>query len=359
LAAAQGPDTGPYTLHMTLGRGMVRSVAWSPDGSVIAVGGALGIWLYTPELADIGLLKGHTKAVYGLAFSPDGKRLASASHDMTVRIWDVEAQTELHTLQGHSGLTVTVAWSPDGALVASGAYDHTVRLWNPDTGEAIRVLEGHTGWVNQVAFSPDGAQFISSSYDGTIRVWDARTGDLVEALLASAAQWSELTGQPEAAFLGVRTYTVAESISPDGTKKVKADWNSDVSVWRVWPEEGLTGQPEHADWFWAVAWLEGGRGVEAYSESGLVRTWDSVTGEFMGLWLLNPTYDLPSLPTVNRNGTKSFNLDDSGIVRILDTSTGDVIAELPGRANAAAWSPDGVFLAVAVRNGTVQIWKAE
>ena len=113
--AAQAPDTGPYSLHFTLGRGMVRSVAWSPNGDVIAVGGALGIWLYTPELDDIGLLKGHTKAVYGLAFSPDGKRLASASHDMTVRIWDVETQTEQHTLEGHTGLTVAVAWSPDGS----------------------------------------------------------------------------------------------------------------------------------------------------------------------------------------------------------------------------------------------------
>ncbi len=359
---AQTPDTGPYRLQQTLGRGMVRSVAWSPDGGVIAVGGALGIWLYTPELEDIGLLKGHTKAVYGLAFSPDGTRLASASHDMTVRIWDIETQSELHAMTGHTGLTVAVAWSPDGSMVASGAYDHTVRLWNADTGDLLRVLEGHTGWVNQVAFDADGARVVSSSFDETIRVWDAGTGALIETLPGSAAQWSELTGQPEAAFLGAQTYAVARSLSPDGTMGAKADWDADVSVWGVGSDRILFWRPEHADWLWAVRWLEDGSGVVAYDETGFLRTWDAVTGEFLGTSYLSLSVDeppTPSLPAVSADGTKTLALDDDGDVSILDTASGDVIAELPGLANAAAWSPDGVFVAVALRNGTVQIWKAE
>ncbi len=252
-AAAQGPDTGPYTLQQTLGRGMVRSAAWNPDGSLIAVGGALGIWLYTPELEDVGLLKGHTKAVYGLAFSPDGKRLASASHDMTVRIWDVEAQTELHTLEGHTGLTVAVAWSPDGSTVASGAYDFTVRLWDAETGEAIRVLEGHTGWVNQVAFSPDGSQVISSGFDGTIRVWDATTGDLLDTLPGTAAQWSRIH---RAAGGGIsrradisRRRRVSVQMEQKTQKRIGI---ADVSVLRSRVGRDISrADLEHADWLWS------------------------------------------------------------------------------------------------------------
>jgi len=86
-ARAQDPGTGPYIEVATLGRGMVRSVAWSPAGDVIAVGGALGIWLYGPDLPDLGLLRGHSKAVYGLAFSPDGSRLASCRSRRSARAW--------------------------------------------------------------------------------------------------------------------------------------------------------------------------------------------------------------------------------------------------------------------------------
>jgi WD40 repeat protein len=359
---AQTPDTGPYTLQQTLGRGMVRSVAWSPDGEVIAVGGALGIWLYTPELEDIGLLKGHTKAVYGLAFSPDSKRLASASHDMTVRIWDVAAQTELHTMTGHTGLTVAVAWSPDGSMVASGSYDMTVRLWDAETGDLIRVLAGHTGWVNQVAFSADGAQVISNSFDGTIRVWDANTGDLIETLPGVAAVWSQLTGQAEATFLGAQTHDKVVSLSPDGTEGAKVNWNGYVYVWQLGSDMVLFGRPEHADWLWAVRWLEDGSEVVAYGESRLLRTWDVVIGEFLGLSLLSLSVDEPpppSLPAVSPDGVRTLTLDDTGVLRILDTASGAVIAQLPGFANAAAWSPDGSSVAVAMANGTVQIWKAE
>ncbi len=379
---AQTPDTGPYRLQQTLGRGMVRSVAWSPDGDVIAVGGALGIWLYTPELEDIGLLKGHSKAVYGLAFSPDGTRLASASHDMTVRIWDVETQSELHTMTGHTGLTVAVAWSPDGSMAASGAYDHTVRVWNADTGDLIRVLEGHTGWVDAVAFSPDGRLLASGGYDDVVRIWDVATGEerlVLEGLTSpvtgvtwyadgrrvmgeareggrsESTDWDAETGETSALLktLIQQSGGPADREAMSGDYWATLDWDETI---KVWGKDGLlASQPEHVDWLTAVKW-EGTEIVTAASDGNL-RTWDSATGEFMEL---SPgTFDPIPLPAVSPDGTQTLALDDDGIVHILDTATGDVIAELPGLANAAAWSPDGVLVAVALRNGTVQIWKAE
>ncbi len=169
--------------------GKIHAAALSPDERVLAVGGLLTkgygepIRLHDFESGEVsGLLEGHGNVINDLAFSPDGRTLASGSADHKVRLWDVAAKQPGHVLRGHTDDVYAVAFSPDGKRLASGSLDHTVRLWEVASGELIGELRGHGDKVQAVAFSPDDRFLASGSWDRTVRLWDARSGEAVKVL---------------------------------------------------------------------------------------------------------------------------------------------------------------------------------
>ncbi|KUO17097.1 hypothetical protein AQJ91_32945 [Streptomyces dysideae] len=118
-------------------------------------------------------MHGHGQDVWGVAWSPDGNRLASAAHDQTAIVWDLTTGTAATTLAGHSDFVEGIAWSPDGRHIATGADDRTVRVWSAATFEEIGVVGVHQDKVTSVAWSPDGTRLLTGSADGTARVWRA------------------------------------------------------------------------------------------------------------------------------------------------------------------------------------------
>jgi WD40 repeat protein/serine/threonine protein kinase len=154
------------------GDSMVWSVAFSSDGKRLAANDGRTVKLW--DLASgkvVATLQGHNDQVTGVAFSPDGKLLASGSNDRTVKVWDVASARELHTLRGHRGPAGRVAFNRDGTRLASGSVDYTVKVWDVASGQELRTLR-HESLVGAVAFSPDGMR-LATGCDGMVRVWDA------------------------------------------------------------------------------------------------------------------------------------------------------------------------------------------
>ena len=168
----------------------MSALMFSPTGSLIR-----GLFkeeeptwiMIKPEMRDkwgacLQTIEGHSDWVNSVAFSHDSARLASASADNTVKIWNASSGECLQTLEGHSGWVNSVAFSHNSARLASASYDNTVKIWDLSTGECLQTLEGHSGPVCSVSFSHDSARLASASYDNTVKIWDASTSECLQTL---------------------------------------------------------------------------------------------------------------------------------------------------------------------------------
>lgn len=334
--------------------GAVYLTSFSPDGRLLATASydrTVRLWDVTDRDRPRPLgkpLTGHRSWVSSAVFSPDGRTLASAADDGTVRLWDVTRPSRPRPigapLTGHEGTIYLVAFSPDGRSLASVSEDRTVRLWNvadPRRPKPLATLAGADAAVRSVAFSPDGDTLAAGGDDDTIRLWDVAAPGRPKRL-------STLTGHTDL------VHSVA--FSPDGRTLASGSADDTIRLWNVAdPHHGrqlgapLTG---HTGPIWSVAFNPDGNTLAAASADSTASLWnvsDPAYPSQVGEPLAGASGEMYALGFSPDGRTLATGSGDSK-VRLWSVPTSDMI----GRSGA--FRPDGKVLATAARDGSVRLW---
>ncbi|MCX5786211.1 MAG: WD40 repeat domain-containing protein [Elusimicrobia bacterium] len=305
----------------------------------------LGAYVYSPDNLSgqesllLKTIKGHSKIIYSVAFSPDGKYIASGGVDNTLKIWRLEDGLCVKTLKGHKSFVNSVAFSPDGKNLASASEDNTVKIWNIEDGSCINTFKGHRDSVWSAAFFPDGKRIASGSTDGTIKIWrvDSRT--------------------PDKTLKGHSGYVYSVSISSDGKHIASGSADHTIKIWDVESGGCVRTLEGHRDAVSSVAFSKTGNYLASGSDDGSVKIWRIKDGVCVKTFTgqQQPVLAVAYSP----DGTYVFSGAGDNTVNAWHVSDGALTRTFKGHSGSVksvALSPDGKYLASGSFDKTIKLW---
>ncbi len=372
----------------------VSAVAFTDDGAAMAAARAGRSSVQLFEVAtgkERHPFRGHRGAIDSLAFSPDGKSLASSGADGTIRFWDVAQALELRQVAtrqpSHSGLV----FSPDGATLAAG-WDTMLRLWDTGSGRERSPLAGHRGQVRSVAFLPDGRTLVSTGTDRTVRRWEIAGGqeqgrwdgpaqDPAALAFAFAPDGKQMasgskdcsihlrdlaTGRLVHQCRGHKAFVCALAFAPDGRTLASASWDQTLALWDVATGQELRRLRGHPHEVMAVAFSPDGRLVASGSVDGTLRIWDASAGKSLRQcggdlgWVRAVAFS-PDGKTLAAAGGVHGQRGRQGLLSLWDVATGQERARWEAHAErvyCVAFAPDGTLLATGGGDHKVRLWES-
>jgi WD40 repeat protein/serine/threonine protein kinase len=383
-------------LHTLIGHvGMIRSLAWSPDGRYLVAGenwrGKIQVWDAAPGQL-VQTLDAHGHYIGAVAWSPDGRQFASASLDQTIKFWEVKTWKNLRVIAAaHRGVVQAVSWSADGKQLASAGEDGLVKIWDVSSGQGVALLRGHTGPVASVCWRRDDRNLVSGSKDGTVKLWDLS----IEPAFRTLAGGQRIAWSPDGRLLAARVRDLPDKAvsvgvfeaatgrrifslpygghelyfalawSPDGQRLAGALGNmGKVVVWDLSTRQEILGVVAHRQEARSVAWSPDSRLLASAGEDGLVHLWN--------MDAKRPIFTFREHPVAvgsvlwSPDGKRIASMDLCGNVKIWAPKTGHVFLDLrrPVQSRGAhghygfSWSPRGNRLAAAGYGGEIIVWDA-
>jgi WD40 repeat protein/transcriptional regulator with XRE-family HTH domain len=322
----------------------IYDLAFSPDGRLLASGSwddTLKLW----DLESSALLwsSWHPHGVQSLAMAPDGRLLATDGKDASVRLWDLKLGTQVQTLP-HPSPVFSVAWSPDGGRLATGSVDGPIRLWeigHSRPATCVQTLTGHSNRVLGLAFAPDASLLASASGDGSVKLWDVESGGVRQTLLGH-------TGR-----------VIRVVWSPDGRTLASGGLDQTIWLWDVEQNSYRTALQGHSASVERLAFTPDSRRLLSGGDDSTLRLWDVGSGQCIhimqgytaSLFDVDWSPDGTQLASVSSDtGVSIWELERSTAPRVLQGHRGIVYA--------LAWSPDGRFLASSCWDNVIYLWDA-
>ena len=294
-------------------------------------------------------LHGFNAVTAGVAYSPDGRRLAVDSGDGMVRVYDAVTGKLFFSISAHStpGIVgVSVAFSPDGTRLATAGTEGTASLWEARAGEQLLVIPAHGGLIATIAFSPDGNKLATSSADGTAKVWD----------ISTTVDTGATTGQ-SLLTLFHKGIVFGVAFSADGKWLVTGSEDKTAKIWDVESgKESLT-LSGHTDGVRAVAFSTDGTRAATGSQDATVKIWDARTGKLAFTLFGHASFVVAV--AFDSTGTRLVSASEDGTAKVWDVTTGRLLLTLAGHTSGvlgAAFSPNGTRVATTSRDKTARMW---